>query len=84
MQIIRYISYLCSVKQNSMAYRLSNYPDLFTKRSVAKQVFPHLPSRYGWKKIRMAVGDDPVLHAAFVQHRRYLYLSEYKYLMNIL
>jgi hypothetical protein len=67
-----------------MAYRLSDYPDLFTKRSVAKQVFPHLPSRYGWKKIRMAVGDDPVLHAAFVQHRRYLYLSEYKYLMNIL
>ena len=67
-----------------MAYRLSDYPDLFTKRSVAKQVFPHLPSRYGWKKIRMAVGDDPVLHAAFIQHRRYLYLSEYKYLMNIL
>jgi hypothetical protein len=67
-----------------MAYRLSDYPDLFTKRSVAKQVFPHLPSRYGWKKIRMAVGDDPVLHAAFIQRRRYLYLSEYKYLMNIL
>ena len=84
MPIVRYISYLCGVKQNSMAYRLSDYPDLFTKRSVAKQVFPHLPSRYGWKKIRMAVGDDPVLHAAFIQLRRYLYLSEYKYLMNIL
>ena len=84
MPIVRYISYLCGVKQNSMAYRLSDYPDLFTRRSVAKQVFPHLPSRYGWKKIRMAVGDDPVLHAAFIQHRRYLYLSEYKYLMNIL
>ena len=67
-----------------MAYRLSDYPDLFTNRSVSKQVFPHLPSRYGWKKIRMAVGDDPVLHAAFIQHRRCLYLSEYKYLMNIL
>ena len=39
MPIVRYISYLCGVKQNSMAYRLSDYPDLFTKRSVANRSF---------------------------------------------
>ena len=59
-----------------MTYRLRDYPDLLSKRDVAKRIFPTLPSRYGWKKIRMAVGDDPVLHAAFTQRRRYLYISE--------
>lgn len=67
-----------------MVYQLKDYPDLFTKQAIARQIFPHLPSRYGWKKIRMAVGDDPVLHAAFTQRRRYLYISEYQYLMSIL
>lgn len=67
-----------------MAYKLNDYPDLLTKQTVAKLIFPTLPSRYGWKKIRMAVGDDPVLHAAFTQRRRYLYISEYQYLMSIL
>ena len=84
MPIIRNISYLCSVKHFSMAYRLRDYPDLLTKQTVARQVFPHLPVRYGWKKIRMAVGDDPVLHAAFTQRRRYLKISEYQYLMSII
>lgn len=67
-----------------MAYRLRGYPDLLTKQTVAKQLFPHLPSRYGWQKIRMAVGNDSVLHAAFTQRRRYLYTSEYQYLMSIM
>lgn len=42
-----------------MAYQLKDYPDLFTKQAIARQIFPHLPCHYGWKKIRMAVGDDP-------------------------
>ena len=67
-----------------MVYRLKDYPDLLTKQTVARQVFPHLPARYGWKKIRMAVGNDPVLHAAFTQRRRYLKISEYQYLMSII
>jgi len=64
-----------------MAYQLKDYPDLFTKQAIARQIFPHLPSRYGWKKIRMAVGDDPVLRAAFTQRRRYLYISKVSQVM---
>lgn len=54
-----------------------------SKEQAVKQLLPHLTYRSGWAKIKDALGDDPCLQRAFTTNSKYLYISEFQYLMKI-
>lgn len=75
-------AYLCSTLFSYSNMRIKDDQSLILKSEVAHQILPHLKPSVAWEKIRLSLGDDPVLWNAFHSHRHYLYVSEYQYLMR--
>ena len=53
------------------------------KEQAVKQLLPHLTYRSGWAKIKDTLGDDPCLQRAFTTNSKYLFVSEFRYLMSV-
>ena len=67
-------------KMTTKKYNNSYY---VSKEDAVKQLLPHLTYRSGWAKIKDALGDDPCLQRAFNTNSKYLYISEFQYLMKV-
>lgn len=65
-----------NIKKHNNSYYVS-------KEYAVSQLLPHLSYRSGWAKIKDALGDDPCLRRAFTSNSKYLFISEFQYLMRI-
>jgi len=66
-----------------MAAKKCNNSYFVSKEYAVSQLLPHLTYRSGWAKIKEALGDDPCLRRAFSTNSKYLYISEFQYLMKV-